>query len=443
MPGERAAHQHGGHVVSRTSASHGSKRQDQAKAQASRKDTAPARKQRSGAQKAVAAGRAGSVTLPRLFDSHGEPASEAGMVQGLFDALPFYVMLVDARHHVLLANKAVYDKLAVEPRCLLGAFCPKMVHGLRPGQVYPGCPLEEAVTTGASVEREYDDPKNGRVTLSWIYPTVYRSENGAPVFLHTTTEITAQRRAEALQREHQRVAESRERMARIGEISAGVAHTVRNPLHGVMSCVELVTSQAQRGEPASAELLGLMRDGLERIEKITRRLLALTREVPPELRPTRIGDLLGDAVDLMAVQASKKSMWIDLEIDFAAEVMVDADRVMEGLISVLSNSLDASAAGGRVVVRSRLDTRPNPMLVVEVEDQGTGIAAEHLPRVLDPFFTTKPIGEGSGLGLAITRRVMDEHGGEVQIDSVLGRGTIVRLLFPQPLAGQRAEPAGG
>jgi signal transduction histidine kinase len=549
------------------------------------------------------------VPLPLLFDAKGVPARGPGVLQGLFDALPFYVMLVDAKHHVLLANQAVFDKLKVERSCVLGGYCPKVVHGLEVGQPYPGCPIEEAVEAGIAAEREYDDPKTGQVTRSWIYPTPYRSATGQPVFLHTTNNITAQRRAEAreargyeaqrlvndllrvalqsesleeileqvvervvgipwlakkprvaiflvdesgdrllmkaqrglepqvrelcasvpfgrclcgraaasrspqfcsrvgdehepriegldphghyclpihheeavfgvlstgldeghkydaselefltaiadvvagivqrkrteeLQRAHQRVAESRERMARVGEISAGVAHTVRNPLHGVMSCVDIVASQAGRGEPASPEILGLMRDGLERIERITRRLLALTREVPPDRRPTCIADLLDDAVDLMAVQANKKLVWIELEVGFGDDAIVDVDRVMEGLISVIGNAVDASEPNSRIVVRSRLRTRPSSVLELEVEDHGSGIPPEHLPRVLDPFFTTKPVGEGSGLGLAITRRVMDEHGGEVVVDSEVGRGTIVRLRFPRPLPGeQRAEP---
>jgi signal transduction histidine kinase len=244
--------------------------------------------------------------------------------------------------------------------------------------------------------------------------------------------IVQRARVESLQREHQRVAQSRERMARVGEISAGVAHTVRNPLHGVMSCVEIVSNQAGRGEPASAEILGLMRDGLERIEKVTRRLLALTREAEPDRRLTMVGDLIGDLVDLMSVQASRKPVALVHEPGYTGEALLDSDRVMEGLMGVISNAIDASDPGGRVHIRVSLQGEPTANLIIEVEDHGCGIPKAHLPHVTDAFFTTKPIGEGSGLGLAITRRIMDEHGGDIQIQSREGEGTLVRLTFPSP-----------
>ena len=113
-------------------------------------------------------------------------------------------------------------------------------------------------------------------------------------------------------------------------------------------------------------------------------------------------------------------------------------------MGVVGNAIDASGPKTEIVIRSRLQDGPRPssVLVLEVEDHGCGISEQDLPRVLDPFFTTKPIGEGSGLGLAITRRVMDEHGGEVEIDSALGRGTTVRLLFPEPFPESRPRDGG-
>ena len=172
-----------------------------------------------------------------------------------------------------------------------------------------------------------------------------------------------------------------------------------------------------------------MRDGLERIEKVTRRLLALTREAEPERRLTMVGDLLGDLVDLMSVQASRKPVALVHEPGYSGEALLDPDRVMEGLMGVISNAIDASEPGGRVMIRSGLQGDPAANLIIEVEDHGCGIPSAHLPHVTDAFFTTKPIGEGSGLGLAITRRIMDEHGGEIEIESREGHGTLVRLIF--------------
>ena len=548
--------------------------------------------------------RAGNELVFRLRP--GEPA--LAVLQELADALPFYVMLVDSGHNILLANAAVTGALGVEPQAIVGGYCPKLVHRLE--GPFVGCPLEEALRSRGVVEREYTDPTSGRTAISGIYPTRYRTETGLGVYLHTTRDISAQRtaearvarsheaqklvnellrislqldsleeileqvaakmvaipwlsavpravifladdsgqrlvmkansrldpcqqracavvpfgkclcgraaatgeiqfddgrehdrhelavegttphghyclpimsadkvlgvisiaidqghdfnpseidflatvadviagiiqrkRAEKLQREHERIALSRERMARIGEVSAGVAHTIRNPLHGVLNCVEILGSQLGEPEPAVQEVLSLMRDGLERIEKVTRRLLALTREAEPERRPTQLGDLLSDVMDLMAVQARGKQVKLQVEPEYLGEVMLNADRVVEGLTCVVSNAIDACEPGGVVTVRSQLRNGPPPILVLEVEDTGCGIPEENLSHVLDPFFTTKPIGEGSGLGLAITRRVVDEHGGDVEIRSTVGSGTRIRLLFPDPVPPESAEPS--
>ena len=246
--------------------------------------------------------------------------------------------------------------------------------------------------------------------------------------------IIERKRVEDLQRKHHSVAIARERMARVGELSAGVAHTVRNPLHGVMGCVDILQGHAERQETVPTDILALMRDGLERIEKVTRRLLALTRGGVTEQRPTNVGSLLKDLVDFMSIQAEKKGVRLQLEADFEGEALICADGVVEGLSSVVSNALDACSRGNTVTLRSKqVARRLSYVLVLEVEDDGSGIPASDLPRVLDPFYTTKPIGEGSGLGLAITRRVMDEHGGDVEVSSVEGEGTTVRLVFPEAL----------
>jgi signal transduction histidine kinase/PAS domain-containing protein len=248
----------------------------------------------------------------------------------------------------------------------------------------------------------------------------------------TLASVIQRKRVEELQRRHHSVAVARERMARVGELSAGVAHTVRNPLHGVMSCVDILDGNAQNGDPVPADIVALMRDGLERIERVTRRLLSLTRGGRTERCPTSVGSLLADLVDFTAIQAEKRGVQLRLEADFGGEALLSMDGVVEGLSSVISNALDACEPGRTITIRSflRSDARA---LVLEVADNGSGISAEDLPRVMDPFYTTKPIGEGSGLGLAITKRVMYDHDGEVEIASEAGKGTTVRLVFPGAL----------
>ena len=123
-------------------------------------------------------------------------------IQGVLDALPFYVLLVDADHHILLANKAVRRGLGVDPEQIIGGYCPKVVHGL--DHPFPGCPLEEAVEKGCAIERELFDPNIGRWMRSAVYPTGLRTPEGQVVFCHMVHDITEHKQAEEeLQRNYQ------------------------------------------------------------------------------------------------------------------------------------------------------------------------------------------------------------------------------------------------
>jgi len=153
----------------------------------------------------------GDATKDRLVDpvadtfGEGERGAETnigGGVQEILDALPFYVLLVDETHHILLANKAVRRDLDLDPEQIVGGYCPKVVHGL--DHPFPGCPLEEAVEKGRAVERELFDPNSRRWLKSAIYPTGLRTPAGQVVFFHTVHDITEHKQAEEeLQRNYQ------------------------------------------------------------------------------------------------------------------------------------------------------------------------------------------------------------------------------------------------
>jgi signal transduction histidine kinase len=234
-----------------------------------------------------------------------------------------------------------------------------------------------------------------------------------------------QRQAELNRIHHERVARSRERLARIGVLAAGVAHSVRNPLHGLLSCVDILERSG-----AEEEILGLMKEGVGRIDRVTRRLLALGRDEPIQLRETDLGALVEDACRLAGVTARQR----DVELSFQAggacpAVQADADRLLEAIVNLLDNAAHASPPGSRVDVRLTCEAGPAQARIV-VADRGSGIPEAFRERVFDPFFTTKPVGEGTGLGLAITRTVIEEHGGEIRFVPRAGGGTEVVLGLP-------------
>ncbi len=235
--------------------------------------------------------------------------------------------------------------------------------------------------------------------------------------------------AEQIRYDVQRIAESRERLVRIGSLAAGVAHSIRNPLHGMLNCAALLRRRVG-GNADLDEILDLMLEGGERIEGITRRLLAATRSDQAGRTRVSAERLLTDAVRFVEVLAREREVAIAVEADAGLSVTVDADRFVEALVCLLENSVQACGRNGRVDARAFIADQPAAASAFEISDTGVGMSDEVQRRVFEPFFTTKPIGEGTGLGLAICRRVVEQHGGTIAVESVPGEGTTIRIRLP-------------
>lgn len=259
---------------------------------------------------------------------------------------------------------------------------------------------------------------------------------GVVVFVRSVVEQRL--RAEALEHEHAAVALSRERLAHVGEISAGVAHAVRNPVHGLMNCVELLDARVG-DDPEVADALGMMNEALRRIESVTRRLLVLMRDAPLQPISTDLDALVEDSLKFMSGRAKPKNVRIVKELGAVGCADVDPDRLSEALINVLDNAVDASDDGGTVVVRTSIDL--GAALHIEVRDQGVGMTDEQLQKAFHPFFTTKPVGQGTGLGLAISKRILEEHGGGIRLTSEPHRGTSVDFVIPRTFIACEERPS--
>lgn len=249
---------------------------------------------------------------------------------------------------------------------------------------------------------------------------------GVVLLVHQVVE--RYRDAEDRRRKQEVVAVSRERLARIGSLAAGVAHTVRNPLHGLLNGVDILARQIPVDDEATREILGVMHEGIQRIETVTSRLLTLTRSAPLRPERTELKLLVEDALRFVKLRSRELGVRIDLDVRDELFASVDVVAMSEALASIVDNAVYACSGGGRVAVS--VSAAPGGQARIAVSDTGGGIDPAALAQVFDPFFTTKPIGEGSGLGLAIARRAVEEHGGAVRLDSVLGEGTTVTIEIP-------------
>ena len=247
------------------------------------------------------------------------------------------------------------------------------------------------------------------------------------------------------------------KLATMGELAASIAHELNNPLATINLHLESLIEEAPAASPG-ARRLQVIEQEVDRMAHLVANLLQFSRPGQQQISTLDVHEELEKTLEIIQYVFRKNR--IGVEQAFAAELpMIQADRqkLRQVFLNLIVNACDAMPQGGTLTVRATPGTLGDgaPAVVLEFLDTGCGIPPDILPRVMDPFFSTKPEGQGTGLGLAICRRIVQEHGGTVVISSVLNSGTAVRLVFPvrngQPAhhlgagtdASQEESPKGG
>ncbi len=236
--------------------------------------------------------------------------------------------------------------------------------------------------------------------------------------------ILLARNVTMLRQMEQDVARSRHLNA-IASLAAGVAHEIRNPLSSIKGFA-VYLKQRLAGNPEDEQTADIMIAETERVNRVISQLIEFARPLTMKIEPADMEALARHTIGLIAVEALNQSVEIDVQTEPGLpKVFVDPDRIKQVLLNIFLNALSAMPGGGRLSVEI---TRKNEGLAMEISDTGSGIREEDLPRIYDPYFTSKPA--GTGLGLAVVQKIMAAHGGMVQIESKTGAGTKVALKFP-------------
>ncbi len=232
-----------------------------------------------------------------------------------------------------------------------------------------------------------------------------------------------------------------ETLTAIGKLTAGLAHEIATPLNIISGRAEYLLSELGETDIRS-ENLKVIISQIERITELVKRLLTLASSEKTKIENVNINNVISDMLAFMERKIINTGINIETFLgDNLPSIKINQHRLQQVFINIISNSLDATHRGGKISLRTYLiKEKPagavlepplqNSFICIEISDTGCGIEEKHLNKIFDPFFTTKKSGEGTGLGLAITKSIIEEYGGDIEVNSSVGKGTTFIIRLP-------------
>ncbi len=221
-----------------------------------------------------------------------------------------------------------------------------------------------------------------------------------------------------------------EKLAAIGRLAAGIMHEINNPLATIAACAETmaIDTKAVDGEP---EYLKIIESEVQRCKRIIDGLLDFSRPRAQERVSLQVNSVVERALFLLKHHARFKQLTVQAELGTELKtVHASSEQLIQVMIALLMNAADAMPQYGRVLVRTRPAPRGAKHVVIEVQDEGSGMTRNEMARIFEPFYTTKEPGRGTGLGLAICHGIVADHGGRIEVSSEPGKGTRFTILLP-------------
>jgi two-component system NtrC family sensor kinase len=348
---------------------------------------------------------------------------------------------LDAIEHTLRSNTYTIFSLSFGFIVLAGLLVSYLVHRM----IYlPLSDLESGAEKLAAGDLENTIPirskdEFGQLAESFNSMTIALRKSRAE--LQDWGKTLEQKVEEATRELHKVQAESArsEKLASVGLLAAGIAHELNNPLTGVLTFSYLVRKNLPDGSP-DAEDLDLVIRETKRCASIIRRLLDFSREKTPEKTFSNLNTLIEETVRLIAQAAQVNNIEISTHLEAQMpDIWLDENLIKQVIMNMLVNAQHAIEGAGRITIRTRMlkaDACPvsikkrQEVVEISITDTGCGIPPGDMQRIFDPFFTTKGVGKGTGLGLSVSHGTIEAHGGVIEVDSTVGKGTEFRIYLP-------------
>ncbi len=356
-----------------------------------------------------------AIIIVVLDRARSETATLKEFNERLVDGLGEGLQLVDGDFRIRHANRWMHAQL--------GPISARRCYEVIGADTHPcpGCPLERREEMGEAERIQVAGANGRRFSLSC---SPVRQPDGQVFLLELVTDVTERERLQA------RLTEA-ERLAAAGELAAGVAHEIRNPLAAIVNATTLLGVEETLSGEERAQTLGIVKKEARRLNRILSDFLIFARPREPK---RLVGDIREIVDHVGALVREDPGRAHDVELSVRVDPAVpsfpfDADQITQVVWNIALNGVEAMDGRGRLGIAVSLS---GALVAIAISDTGRGMPAEERRRVFEPFFSRKPA--GTGLGLTIARRIVASHGGRIEIESTPGRGTCFTILLP--LGGQ-------
>jgi len=352
-----------------------------------------------------------AIIIMVLDRARSETAALKAFNERLVDGLGEGLQLVDGDFRIRHANRWMVQQFGE----IAGRRCYEVIGA--DGVQCPSCPLERRHELADATRLQVTGRSDRRFSLSCA---PVRQPDGQIFLLELVSDITERERLYA------RLSEA-ERLAATGELAAGVAHEIRNPLAAIVNATTLLGDEESLTQEERASTLGAVRKEARRLNRILSEFLVFARPREPKRLAGDIREVIDHVITLIREDPSRaRQVELDVRVDPAVPSFVfDADQMTQVLLNIALNGVEALDGPGRVGIDVGLR---GSSVAIAVSDTGRGMLPEERRRIFDPFYSRKPA--GTGLGLTLARRIVTAHGGQIEVESTPGRGTCFTILLP-------------
>ena len=350
-------------------------------------------------------------------------ARDRKLQETVFNTIQDGIIVIDSESIVQYANEAAFDLIGLKEDAIGNTRLWKMVPDLARSidlEIIES-PTQNAPVMSREIELSYPEHRHVRLYMVPIDAQIGQHDSsGMVVVLSDVTEekLSMEARIE------------NERIDSIMRLSAGVAHELGNPLNSLtihLQLIERKLAKLQTGTDTISESLSICQNEVKRLDGIIRHFLQAVRPQKPELNELNLVDLVSEVLRVQEIELRNRCLDVNVEVGKSVpSILGDREQVKQAFFNIVKNAMEAMQPHGKLRILVNSD---DDFIHVKFIDTGSGIAEEELPRVLQPYYTTKK--GGHGLGMMIVQRIMRNHGGQLGIESSKGNGTVITLQFPQ------------